>query len=406
MSSEPRAPLPSSSTSAPDDPRAAAAEDHAELRAGVREVCARFPGVYWQRVDQAREHPIEFVRALTDAGYLAALIPREYGGLGLPLAAAAVILEEINASGCNAGVAHGQMYTMGAVLRHGSAAQKAAYLPPIARGELRLQVFGVTEPDSGSDTTRLRTTAVRSGDHYVVNGRKTYIGRAADSDLMLLLARTTPLDQVGRKTDGLSLLLVDMRDALDRGIEIRPLRTLMNQGAAEITLRDLRVPVENLIGEEGRGFHYILDGMNAERLLIAAECVGDARWFIEKSVAWANERVIFGGPIGRNQGVQFPIARAYAALRAARLMVREGCSLYDNGGRPGEEANLSLLLASEASWDAANAAVQTFGGRGFDAEYDIERKFRETRLYQVAPISRNLILSYVAVHVLGLPRSF
>jgi acyl-CoA dehydrogenase len=390
----------------PTDTHAGAADHDTDLRAGVRALCAGFPGPYWQRLDQAREHPTEFVCALTDAGYLGVLIPREFGGLGLPLSAAAVILEEINASGCNAGVAHAQMYTMGTVLRHGSAEQKAAYLPRIARGELRLQVFGVTEPVSGSDTTKLRTTAVRDGDHYVVSGQKTYIGRAADSDLMLLLVRTTPLDRVGRKTDGLSVLLVDMRDAAAQGMTVRPLRMLMNQGAAEITLQDVRVPAENLIGEEGRGFDYILDGMNAERLLIAAECVGDARWFIDEASAWAKQREIFGGPLGRNQGVQFPLAEAYAAMRAADLMVREGCRLYEAGGRPGEEANVALLLASRASWDAANAAVQTFGARGFDAAYDVERKFRETRLYQVAPISRNLILSYIAVHVLGLPRSF
>jgi len=379
---------------------------HEELRARVREVCARFPGSYWQALDETREYPHDFVRALTEARFLGALIPEEYGGLGLPLSAAAAILEEVNASGCHGGAAHAQMYTMGTVLRHGSREQKAEYLPRVASGELRLQAFGVTEPEVGSDTTSLRTTAVRDGDHYVVNGHKGYLGRAGHSDLMLLLARTTPRDRVAKRTEGLSVLLVDMREARGKGMEIRPVRTMMNHAVVEVFFHDLRVPARNLIGEEGRGFHYILDGMNAERLLIAAECVGDARWFLERAVEWANERVVFDRPIGQNQGIQFPLARAYASMRAAKLMVERGCELFDAGGRPGEEANLSLLLSSEASWEAGNACVQTYGGRGFDASYDVERKLRETRLYQVAPLSKNLILSYVAEHVLGLPRSY
>jgi acyl-CoA dehydrogenase len=381
-------------------------DPHEALRERVRRVCADFPGPYWQEVDQARGYPEAFVRALTESGLLSALIPEQFGGMGLTLAATSAVLEEINACGCNAGVAHAQIYTMGTILRHGSERQKAEILPALARGELRLQVFGVTEPESGSDTTNIRTTAERVGDHYVVNGEKTYIGRGAHSDLMILLARTTPRDRVAKKTDGLTVLLVDMREARGAGLEIHPLRTLMNQGACALSFKDLKVPVENRIGEEGKGFRYILDGMNAERLLIAAECVGDARWFIRTSVEWGNQRQIFGGPVGRNQGVQFPIARSYASMRAAALMVERGCALFDAGERPGEEANMALLLASEASWEAGNAAIQTFGGRGFDAAFDVERKFRETRLYQVAPISKNLILSYLAVHVLGLPRSF
>lgn len=379
---------------------------HPELRREVREICARFPGAYWRSLDERRAYPHEFVRALTESGHLAAFIPERYGGLGLPLSAGAAILEEVHASGCNGGTCHAQMYTMGTLLRHGSEEQKAAYLPRIASGELRLQVFGVTEPEVGTDTTRIRTTAVRDGDRYVVNGHKGYLGRAAHSDLMLLLVRTTPLEEVERKTDGLSVLLVDMREAVGRGIEIRPARTMMNHSAAELVIRDLRVPAGNLIGEEGRGFHYILDSMNAERLLIASECVGDARWFLDRATEWARERVVFDRPIGQNQGIQFPLARAYASMVAARLVVERGCALFEAGERPGEEANIALMLASEASWEAGNAAMQTFGGRAFDAEYDVERKFRETRLYQVAPISTNLILSYIAEHVLGLPRSF
>jgi len=381
-------------------------ESWPEIRREVHALCAFFPGEYWRRLDEQREYPHEFVDALTRSRWLSALIPEEHGGLGLPLSAGSAILEEIHASGCNGGTCHAQMYTMGTLLRHGSPEQKAEYLPRIASGELRLQAFGVTEPEVGTDTTKLRTTAVREGDHYVVNGHKGYLGRAAHSDLMLLLARTTPLAEVERKTEGLSVLLVDMREAVGRGMELRPVRTMMNHSAVEVFIDDLRVPARNLVGEEGRGFHYILDSMNAERLLIASECIGDARWFLDRAVGWAKERVVFDRPIGQNQGIQFPLARAYASTTAAHLVVKKGCALFEAGERPGEEANMALLLASEASWEAGNAAIQTFGGRGFDAEYDVERKFRETRLYQVAPISRNLILSYLAVHVLGLPRSF
>jgi acyl-CoA dehydrogenase len=380
--------------------------DYRELRAEVRAICGRFPGEYWRGLDERREYPAEFVRALTESRLLSVLVPEEYGGLGMPLSAGAALLEEVHASGCNGGTCHAQMYTMGTMLRHGSAGQKAEYLPRIASGELRLQAFGVTEPEVGTDTTRIRTTAVRHGDHYLVNGHKGYLGRAAHSDLMLLLVRTTPLEQVERKTEGLSVLLVDMREARGSGMRLRPVRTMMNHSAVEVFIEDLRVPAENLIGEEGRGFHYILDSMNAERLLIAAECVGDARWFLDRSGEWARERVVFDRPIGQNQGIQFPLAHAYASIVAAQMVVRKGCAVFEAGGRAAEEANIALMLASEASWEAGNAAMQTFGGRAFDAEYDVERKFRETRLYQVAPISRNLILSYLAVHVLGLPRSF
>jgi alkylation response protein AidB-like acyl-CoA dehydrogenase len=377
-----------------------------EIRDAVRAVCRDFPGEYWRRLDAERAYPIEFVDALTKSGHLSALIPSEYGGLGLPLAAGAAILEEIHASGCNGGTCHAQMYTMGTLLRHGSTEQKERYLPRLAAGELRLQAFGVTEPEVGSDTTNLRTTAVRRGDVYVVSGHKGYLGRAGHSDLMLLLARTTPRDQVAKKTDGLSVLLVDMRSAVGNGITLEPARMMMNHSAVEVVIDGLEIPTENLIGQEGMGFRYILDSMNAERLLIASECLGDARWFIERATEWAKSRVVFDRPIGQNQGIQFPLARAYASAAAVRLMIEKGCAVFDEGGVPGEEANLSLLLASEASWEAGNAAVQTFGGRAFDAAYDIERKFRETRLYQVAPISKNLILSYLAVKVLGLPRSF
>jgi acyl-CoA dehydrogenase len=381
-------------------------ESFPEIRQGVRAVCERFPGEYWRRLDEQRQYPIEFVQALTQSGYLSALIPEEYGGLGLLLSAGAAILEEVHASGCNGGTCHAQMYTMGTLLRHGSPEQKSEYLPRIASGELRLQAFGVTEPEVGTDTTKLRTRAVREGDCYVVNGHKGYLGRAAHSDLMLLLVRTTPLEEVAKKTEGLSVLLVDMREAVGSGMELRPVRTMMNHSAVEVFIEELRVPARNLIGEEGKGFRYILDSMNAERLLIASECIGDARWFLEKASDWARERVVFGRPIGQNQGIQFPLAHAYASMTAAQMIIKKGCALFEAGERPGEEANIALMLSSEASWEAANAAIQTFGGRGFDAEYDVERKFRETRLYQVAPISRNLILSYIAVHVLGLPRSF
>jgi alkylation response protein AidB-like acyl-CoA dehydrogenase len=351
-------------------------------------------------------YPSEFVEALTQDGYLAVLIPEEYGGSGLPLSAAAAILEEVQRAGCNGGACHAQMYTMGTLLRHGSEEQKRRYLPEIAAGRLRLQAFGVTEPTSGTDTSSLKTVARRDGHHYVVRGQKIWTSRAEHSDLMLLLARTTPLDQIAKRTDGLSVLLVDMREARGHGLTIRPIRTMMNHATTEVFFDDLRVPAENLVGEEGRGFRYILSGMNAERILIAAECVGDAKWFIEKSVGYARERVVFGRPIGQNQGVQFPIASAYANMRAAELMVREAIRLYEAGQNPGAEANMAKMLAADASFEAANACIQTHGGFGFAEEYDVERKFRETRLYQVAPISTNLILAYLAEHVLGLPRSY
>jgi len=379
-------------------------EAHEDLRRGVRDVCARFPNAYWRDLDAGRRYPEEFVRAMTEAGYLGALIPGEYGGLGLDLSAACAILEEVNRSGANAGPAHAQMYTMGTLLRHGSEEQKEAYLPKVATGELRLQAFGVTEPEAGTDTTSIRTKATREGDHYVVNGRKIYISRVEQSDLMILLARTTPIERVEQRSHGLSVFLVDLRGA--EGLTAKPRRVMMNNATNELVLEDLRVPAGNLIGEEGEGFRYILDGMNAERILIAAECVGDGRWFVEKATGRAGEREVFGRRIGENQGVQFPIARAYASVEAASLMVEKAAALFDRGEPCGAEANLAKLLAADASWEAANVAVQTFGGYGFDAGYDVERKFRETRLYQVAPISTNLILSYVAEHVLGLPRSF
>jgi acyl-CoA dehydrogenase len=379
-------------------------EAHEDLRRGVREVCSRFPNEYWRDLDARRCYPEEFVAAMTEAGYLGALIPEEYGGMGLGLSAGCVILGEVNRSGANAGPAHAQMYTMGTLLRHGSEAQKREYLPKVAKGELRLQAFAVTEPEAGTDTTSIQTTATREGDHYVVNGRKIYISRVEQSDLMILLARTTPLDEVEKRSSGLSVFLVDLRDA--EGLTVRPRRMMMNNATNELVFDGVRLPAENLIGEEGEGFRYIIDGMNAERILIAAECVGDGRWFIEKATERAGEREVFGRPIGENQGVQFPIARAYANVEAASLMVEKAASLFDRGEPCGAEANLAKLLAADASWEAANAALQTFGGYGFDAEYDVERKFRETRLYQVAPISTNLILSYVAEHVLGLPRSF
>ncbi len=379
---------------------------HRQLREAVRALCARFDGAYWRRIDEANAYPDEFVQALTEAGYLAALIPEGYGGAGLGLVEGCLILEEINRSGGNAGVCHAQMYTMGTLLRHGSAEQKARYLPGIAAGTLRLQSFGVTEPTTGSDTTRLRTTAVRQGDHYVVNGQKVWISRVNYSDLLLLLARTTPLEQVTKRSDGLSVFLVDLREAVDHGLTVRPIRTMINHHTTELFFDNLRVPAENLIGQEGRGFHYILDGMNAERILIAAECIGDGRWFTERSVAYARERVVFDRPIGANQGVQFPIARAYANVEAAALMCLRAATLFDRGQPCGAEANMAKLLAADASWEAANVCLQTHGGFGFAVEYDVERKFRETRLYQVAPISTNLILSYLAEHELGLPRSY
>ncbi|MDB5559141.1 MAG: acyl-CoA dehydrogenase domain protein [Enterovirga sp.] len=380
--------------------------NYPEIREAVRKLCERFPGEYWRALDRDMTYPAEFVEALTQDGYLAVLIPEEYGGSGLPLSAAAAILEEVQRAGCNGGACHAQMYTMGTVLRHGSEEQKRKYLPEIAAGRLRLQAFGVTEPTSGTDTSSLKTVARRDGDHFVVNGQKIWTSRAEHSDLMLLLARTTPLDQVGKRTDGLSVLLVDMREARGNGLTIRPIRTMMNHATTEVFFDDLRVPAENLIGEEGRGFRYILSGMNAERILIAAECVGDAKWFIEKAVGYARERIVFGRPIGQNQGVQFPIAKAYANMRAAELMVSEALRLYEAGQNPGAEANMAKMLAADASFEAANAAIQTHGGFGFAEEYDVERKFRETRLYQVAPISTNLILAYLAEHVLGLPRSY
>ncbi|HEV7373054.1 acyl-CoA dehydrogenase family protein [Arenibaculum sp.] len=377
-----------------------------QIREAVRALCREFPGEYWRRVDRGRAYPTEFVEALTRSGFLAVLIPEEYGGSGLGIRAACAILEEIHASGGNGAACHAQMYTMGTVLRHGSAAQKARWLPAVARGELRLQAFGVTEPGAGTDTSSIRTTAVRRGDCWVVDGQKIWTSRAEHSDLMLLLARTTPKDQVGRRTDGLSVFLLDMRDAVGRGLEIRPIRTMINHATTEVFFDGLEIPADSLVGEEGKGFRHILDGMNAERILIAAECIGDGRWFVEKAGGYAREREVFGRPIGRNQGVQFPIARAHVQVEAARLMVEKAAGLYDAGLPCGAEANMAKLLASEASWAAADTCLQTHGGFGFAEEYDVERKFRETRLYQVAPVSTNMILSYVAEHVLGLPRSY
>ncbi len=387
--------------------RSSETDDYADIRASVRALCARFPGEYWRALDRERGYPTAFVDALTEAGYLAALIPEDYGGSGLGIGAAAAILEEVHASGCNGAACHAQMYTMGTILRHGSPEQKQNYLPSIASGKLRLQAFGVTEPTSGTDTLSLRTTAKREGNnHYVINGQKIWTSRAEHSDLMLLLARTTPKEKAKTRTDGLSVFLVDMKLAQGTGISINPIRTMMNHATTEVFFDDLRVPAENLIGEEGQGFRYILAGMNAERILIAAECIGDAKWFIAKASAYAKERNLFGRPIGQNQGVQFPIARAYAQMRAAELMVHEAARKYEAGGDIGPEANMAKLLAADASWFAADMCVQTFGGLGFAEEYDVERKFRETRLYQVAPISTNMILSYLAEHVLGLPRSY
>jgi len=392
----------------PMDQHAAATgqDPHAEIREEVRKLCARFPGEYWRKLDAERAYPTEFVTALTESGYLGALIPEEFGGAGLPLAGAAAILETVQAEGCNGAACHAQMYIMGTILRHGSPAQKKEYLPKIATGELRLQAFGVTEPTSGTDTTSLRTFAKREGDKYIVNGQKVWTSRAEHSDLMLLLARTTPKDQAAKRTEGLSTFIVDMRKALGNGLTIRPIRTMMNHNSCEVFFDNMEVPAENLVGVEGRGFRYILDGMNAERLLIASECIGDAKWFIAKATDYARNRQVFGRPIGQNQGVQFPIARAYAQMRAAELLVREGIRKFDAGEPCGPEANMAKMLAAEASWAAGEACIQTHGGFGFAEEYDIERKFRETRLYQVAPISTNLVLSYVAEHVLGMPRSY
>jgi alkylation response protein AidB-like acyl-CoA dehydrogenase len=389
-----------------DSPSQLPPDELAQVRASVRALCAGFPGEYWRKLDRERAYPTEFVAALTKAGFLAALIPEQYGGSGLSMIAAAAVLEEIHASGCNGAACHAQIYTMGTLLRHGSPDQKARWLPQIAAGELRLQAFGVTEPTSGSDTLNLRTTATREGDHYIINGQKIWTSRAEHSDLLLLLARTTPREQARKRTEGLSVFLVDMRLAQGTGIAVNPIRTMMNHATTELFFDDLRVPAENLIGEEGQGFRYILSGMNAERILIAGECIGDAKWFIAKATAYAKERVVFGRPIGQNQGVQFPIARAYAQMRAAELMVREAASLYDAGRDCGSEANLAKLIGADAAWAAADTCLQTHGGFGFAEEFDIERKFRETRLYQTAPISTNLILSYLAEHVLGLPRSY
>lgn len=381
-------------------------ESYPEIRDEVRKLCASFPDEYWRELDARRGYPTEFVDALTQSGFLSVLIPEEFGGSGLGISAAAAILETIQQAGCNGSACHAQLYTMGTILRHGSDAQKAKYLPGIASGELRLQAFGVTEPTSGTDTTSLRTFAKRDGDHYIVNGQKVWTSRAEHSDLMLLLARTTPRDEVAKKTDGLSTFIVDMREVLGNGLSIKPIRTMMNHNSCEVFFDNMRVPAENLVGEEGKGFRYILSGMNAERMLIAAECVGDAKWFIQRAATYANERKVFGRPIGQNQGIQFPIAKSYAQMRAAELMVKDALSRYEAGADCGAEANMAKMLAADASWEAANACVQTHGGFGFAEEYDVERKFRETRLYQVAPISTNLILSFLAEHVLGMPRSY
>ncbi len=381
-------------------------ESHPELRFAVRALCQQFPDSYWSELDQQRAYPQAFVRALTEAGYLGALIPQEYGGLGMSLVEASIILEEINRSGGNAGPSHAQMYTMGTLLRHGSEGQKRAYLPKIASGELRLQAFGVTEPEAGTDTTGITTTAVRQGNLYIVNGRKTYISRVQHSDLMILLARTTPLDQVKKKSEGLSVFLVDLRAATGHGLTVKPIRVMINNETNELDFDQVELPIESLIGEVGKGFRYILDGMNAERILIAAECIGDGRWFVEQATQRARERHVFGHPIGQNQGIQFPIAQAYVHVEAADLMRFRAAELFDQGEPCGPEANMAKLLAADASWEAANVAMQTFGGYGLTVDYGIERKFRETRLYQVAPISTNLILAYMGEHVLGLPRSY
>ena len=381
-------------------------EDYPEIREGVRRICADFPGAYWRGLDEREAYPSEFVQAMTDAGYLAALIPEEYGGAGLPLRAAGVILEEVHACGGNAGATHAQMYTMGTVLRHGSAAQKAKYLPEIAAGTLRLQAFGVTEPTTGTDTTKLKTRAVRDGDHYVVNGQKIWTSRALYSDLMLLLARTTPLEEVKKKTEGLSVFLVDMRQAVGQGMTIRPIKAMINHNTTEVFFDNLRIPADSLVGVEGQGLRHIMDGMNAERILVSHESIGDAKWFVKTAVQYANERVVFGRPIGQNQGIQFPIARAYAQTQAAELMLRRAAAAFEAGLPCGEEANLGKLLSAEAAWEAAEACMQTHGGFAYAREYDVERKWREARVQRTAPISTNLILSYIAEHVLGLPRSY
>jgi acyl-CoA dehydrogenase len=378
-------------------------EEQEKIRSNVREVCEQYPDEYWRELDSERRYPEEFVRALTEARWLGALIPEQYGGLGLGVIEASIILEEINCSGANGGACHAQMYTMGTLLRHGSEEQKREYLPKIASGELRLQAFGVTEHEAGTDTTRIETSAVREGDHYVINGHKSWTSRSRHSDLMMLLARTTPYEELENKTAGLSVFLLDLSTP---GIEIRPSETMINYDTNEVFFRNARVPAENLIGEEGKGFRYILDGMNVERILVASESIGDGRWFVERASAYASERVVFGRPIGQNQGVQFPIARAFASVEAASMMRYKAASLFDAGEKCGAEANMSKLLASEAAWEAANAAVQTFGGYGFRKDYDVERKFRESRLFMVAPVSNNLVLSYIGQHVLGMPRSY
>ena len=377
-----------------------------EIKLAVEKLCQEYPGEYWRELDREQKYPTEFVKALTESGFLSVLIPEQFGGSGLGILAASTILEEIHSQGCNAAACHAQMYTMGTVLRHGSDQQKKKYLPKIADGSLRLQAFGVTEPTSGTDTTSLRTTAVKEGSEYIINGQKIWTSRAEHSDLMLLLARTTPLNQVAKKTDGLSVFLLDMQEAKKNGLSIKPIKTMMNHATTEVFFDNLKIPEDNLVGDEGKGFRYILSGMNAERILIAAECIGDAKWFTRKSTNYANERHVFGRPVGQNQGIQFPIARAYAQMKAAELMVYHAAKLYDEGKSIGEEANTAKLLAADASWAAAEACVQTHGGFGFAEEYDVERKFREARLYQVAPISTNLILSYLAEHVLGMPRSY
>jgi acyl-CoA dehydrogenase len=384
-----------------------APDEHGAIRGAVRDLCAAYPDAYWRELDRHKAYPTEFVRALTDAGWLSVLIPTEYGGAGLGITEAALILEEINHQGGNAAAAHAQMYIMGTVLRHGSADQKQRYLPAVARGELRLQAFGVTEPDAGSETTRLKTTALRRGDHYVVNGQKVWTSRAQHSDLLLLLARTTPYDELTDKTRGLSVFLVDLQQAVARGqIEIRPIEAMINHHSTELFIQDLEVPAENLVGEEGLGFRYIIDGWNAERILIASESIGDGRWFVEHAARYASSRVVFGRPIGANQGVQFPIAQAHARLEAADLLRSKAAWLFDSGQSCGAEANMAKLLASQAAWDAANACLDTHGGYGFATEFDVERKFRETRLYSIAPINNNLVLAYISQHVLGMPRSY
>jgi acyl-CoA dehydrogenase len=384
----------------------ACGEDFPDIRESVRRVCADFPGRYWRDLEESEAYPTEFVKALTDAGFLGALIPEAYGGSGMPLRAAMVILEEIHASGCNAGACHAQMYTMGTVLRHGSDAQKLKYLPEIAAGRLRLQAFGVTEPTSGTDTTKLKTRAVRDGDEYVINGQKVWTSRALHSDLMLLLARTTPLEAVKKKSEGLSVFLIDIRQARNKGLEIKPIKAMINHNTTEVFFDNLRIPADSLIGEEGKGFRYILDGMNAERILVSAEAIGDARWFTQKSVAYVSERRVFDRPIGQNQAVQFPVARAYAEAQAADLVLRRAAAMFDQGLPCGDDANMGKLLASDAAWHAAEACLQNHGGFGYAREYDVERKWRETRLFQIAPISTNLVLSYIGEHILGMPRSF